>query len=110
MAPQGSQFRSVVDLPYSLDGDDALLAVRLTPRARRDEIAGVIETGEGRSALAVRIAAPPVEGAANRALIALLARTLALPKSSITVESGETSRLKRLRLIGVSPEALARLL
>jgi len=100
----------MADLPYSFDGDDALLAVRLTPRARRDEIVGVTGTVDGRSALAVRVAAPPVEGAANKALLALLARTLDLPKSAVSLESGDASRLKRIRLAGTGAEALARLL
>ena len=98
-----------MSLPFSLEGDDVLIAVRLTPRARKDDIAGLVEAGEGRQALAVRVAAPPVEGAANRALIALLAKRLGIPRSSVSIESGETSRLKRVRLHGVSSEALENL-
>jgi uncharacterized protein (TIGR00251 family) len=99
-----------VNPPFSRDGDDILLAIRLTPRARRDEIGALVDAGDGRSVLAVRIAAPPVEGAANKALIALLARTLAIPRSAVTIESGETSRLKRVRLNGVSEARLQALL
>ena len=95
--------------PYSLDGDVARLAVRLTPRARRDEIAGVVDTGERRCALAIRLAAPPVEGAANLALVALLAQVLGLPKSAIEIASGEKARVKIVRLVGVSAESLERL-
>jgi uncharacterized protein (TIGR00251 family) len=96
--------------PYSLDGDDVLLAVRLTPRARKDELAGLVDAGEGRPALAVRVAAPPVEGAANKALVALLAKRLGIPKSAVKIQSGETSRLKIVRLSGVGSEALGNLL
>ena len=92
--------------PYSLDGDDILLAVRLTPRARRDELGGIVDAGDGRTALAIRIAAPPVEGAANKALIALLSKALAIPKASVTIRSGETSRLKIVRLAGLGEAAL----
>jgi uncharacterized protein (TIGR00251 family) len=95
--------------PWAVDGDAIRLAVRLTPRARRDEIAGVIGVGAGRLALAVRLAAPPVEGAANAALIALLARTLGLPRSAVAIVSGEKARLKIVRLQGASFEALERL-
>ena len=92
--------------PYSLDGDDLLLAVRLTPRARKDEIGGIVDAGDGRTALAVRIAAPPVEGAANKALIALLSKALGVPKAAVTIRSGETSRLKMVRLTGLSEATL----
>ena len=92
--------------PYSLDGDDILLAVRLTPRARKDGISGVIDSGDGRTALAIRIAAPPVEGAANKALIALLSKRLGIRKAEVTIRSGEASRLKIVRLAGLSEAAL----
>lgn len=65
-----------------------LVALRVTPRAARDEL--TIEGGVVR----VRVAAPPVEGAANEAVIALLARRLHLPKSSITLVSGARNREK----------------
>ena len=97
----------MTDLPYSLDADgSARLAVRLTPRAEKDELRGLVDTGGGRAALAVRVAAPPVDGAANQALIAFLARKLDVPKSSIRLVSGETSRLKILRISGVAESAL----
>jgi uncharacterized protein (TIGR00251 family) len=93
-------------LPFSLDGDHALLAVRLTPRARKDGLAGLVDTGEGRFALAVRVAAPPVEGAANKALIALLARKLGVARSAVAIASGETSRLKMVRIENASAAEL----
>jgi uncharacterized protein (TIGR00251 family) len=93
---------------YVLDADGARLAVRLTPRAKRDEFAGVVEV-DGRQALAVRIVAPPVEGAANKALIAFLADRLGVAKSAVSIESGEKSRLKIARVRGVAEERLERL-
>jgi len=93
---------------YALDGGVARLSLRLTPRAKRDEIAGISEV-EGRPALAVRLTAPPVEGAANKALIAFLARRLGVAKSAITIEAGSKSRLKIVRVQGVTDEALGRL-
>jgi uncharacterized protein (TIGR00251 family) len=100
----------MTDLPYSLDDSgSARLMVRLTPRARRDELGGIVDAGGGRVALSVRLAAPPVDGAANRALIAFLAKCLDVPKSSIDIASGETSRLKILSIGKVTEAALRRL-
>lgn len=66
-----------------------LLAVHAQPGAKRSEVAGL--HGD---ALKVRVAAPPVEGRANAALIAFLADALGVPKKSVTVVKGETSRRK----------------
>jgi len=57
-------------------------------------------------ALLVRLAAPPVEGAANEALVELLARLLAVPRRAVRIVSGETSRTKRLAIDGVSEPAV----
>jgi len=77
----------------------------VVPRARKSEIAGV--QGE---ALKVRVAAPPVEGAANRALVAFLARSLGVRQRQISIESGERGRKKRVRIAGLTAtEVLARL-
>ena len=83
--------------------DEVLLHVRVTPRARRNAL-GVMEDG----VLAVRLAAPPVEGAANKALIAFLAETFGVSKSAIRVESGERARRKRVRVAGLSADDMAR--
>jgi uncharacterized protein (TIGR00251 family) len=83
--------------------DETLLRVRVTTRARRDAI-GAMEAG----VLAVRLAAPPVEGAANKALVALLAEALGVPRSALRLESGAHSRHKRLRISGLAAEEVAR--
>lgn len=70
------------------------LTVHVTPRAGANAIGG-----ERQGALAIRLAAPPVEGAANDALLAYLAKVLVIPKSVIRIVAGERSRSKRL-LIG----------
>ncbi len=75
------------------------LAVRLTPRGGKSGIDGIAEW-DGQPCLRLRVAAPPVEGAANAALILFLSKALGLPKSAITILSGDHSRLKRLRLMG----------
>lgn len=96
-------------LPWRVAEGRVLLAVRVTPKASRTEAIGIVDTGDGRVALAVRIAAPPVEGAANEALIAFLAKALGLRKSAISVASGETGRTKLLKLDGDSDAICERL-
>ena len=81
--------------------ETALLVVRVTPRAARDEIAG----WQG-DELRVRLRAPPVDGRANEALLRLLASRLSVPTSSIELVSGATARVKRLRVEGLSEEDL----
>jgi uncharacterized protein (TIGR00251 family) len=96
-------------LPYAADAQGVRLAVRLTPRAGRSGIDGIVADADGRPALQLRVAAPPVEGAANKALIAFLADALDLRKSDIEIRSGATSRLKLLHLAGDSAAITARL-
>lgn len=81
--------------------DFAVLRVRLTPKGGRDAL--IRKEGE---TLHVRVAAPPVDGAANRALIALLSDRLKIPKSRIAFQSGETSREKVLRIEDMDATAL----
>ena len=75
----------------------ALLRLRVTPRAARDEVTGWREPG----VLAVRVTAPPVEGEANRAVAAVLARALRVPRSTVTVVRGERGRDKVVRVAGL---------
>jgi uncharacterized protein len=86
-------------LPWRETPDGVELAVRLTPRGGSDGVIGITDHG-GQPCLTVRVAAPPVEGAANAALIAWLAKALHLPRSAITLKAGERARLKRLHLTG----------
>lgn len=79
--------------------------VRVVPRASRSEI-----VGEHDGALRVRIAAPPVDGAANEELVRLLARKLGVSRSAIRITGGQTSKLKLISVTGVSPAALANLI
>ena len=98
-----------MSLPWTTDGDAIRLAVRVTPRASRSEIGGIVDAPGGQSALAVRLRAPPVEGAANRALAELLAAELGVPKRAVSIAAGETSRLKVVRIEGADPAMLERL-
>ena len=95
--------------PYAATQDGVRLALRLTPRASRNGVDGIADDAEGRPVLRLRLVAPPVEGAANKALIAFLAKTLSLRKADITIRSGETSRIKILHLAGDSAAILHKL-
>ena len=79
------------------------LAVRVAPRSGRSALAG-----ERDGALLIRLAAAPVEGAANHALVRLLADILHVPRTSITITAGERSRDKRLAVSRLAPAELAR--
>ena len=78
--------------PCRLGHDHILLAVRLTPNGGRDAFDGVEVGADGLAHLKARVTAVPEKGKANKALVALLSKTLKVPKSSISVVSGETSR------------------
>jgi len=83
-----------------------VVTVRLTPKGGRDAIDGVEQLADGTTVLKVRVRAAPHEGAANDALIGLLAKTLRLPRSAVTLVGGATARIKRLQLSG-DPDTLA---
>jgi uncharacterized protein (TIGR00251 family) len=85
------------------------VTVRLTPRARTDRIMGVEIDARGQRVLKVAVAAPPVDGKANDALIALLAQAFDLPKSAVTLVAGAASRTKRVALGGEPARIAARL-
>jgi uncharacterized protein (TIGR00251 family) len=98
-----------VDLPLQSVADGVIVTVKLTPKSRREGIEGVsIEPGRAgpECVLKARVTAPPEDGKANAALIALLAREWRLPKTALTLESGATQRLKRIHIKG-EPVALA---
>ena len=86
--------------PFTVQEDQILLAVRITPKASRNAIGAVLALPDGRNALSVRIAAPPVDGAANAELIAYMAKALAISRSAVTIRSGATGRLKIIELKG----------
>lgn len=92
-------------LPFSHQSDHLRLAVRLTPNAGRDIIEGVETAANDAVFVKIRVTAVPEDGKANKALIKLLATALRVPKSSISIISGETARKKILRIDG-DPEDL----
>jgi uncharacterized protein len=88
-----------------VDGGVARIAVRVQPRARRDELAG-----ERNGAHVVRVTAPPVEGRANEAVRKLLAKRLGIAPGRVSVVRGESGRDKLVEVEGMEPEALRRAL
>ena len=81
------------------------LTVRLTPNAGRDGIDGIEIGADGEEWLKARVTAVPEKGKANKALIELFAKSMRVPKSTISVVSGDTGRKKILRIDG-NPEDL----
>ena len=90
---------------YSKHSDHLRLAIRLTPNSGRNAFEGMETAADGEVFLKARVTAVPEDGKANKALILLLADTFRLPKSSISILSGETARKKILRIDG-DPEDL----
>jgi uncharacterized protein (TIGR00251 family) len=89
----------------SSTGTGVRLSIRVQPRASDDRIAGV--HGD---ALKIRLTAPPVDGAANKALVELLAGTFGIPARNVTIVSGTSSRTKVVELEGVTEERVRRLM
>ena len=79
----------------------AHLDIRVIPRASKNELGGM---RDGR--LVVRVTAPPVDSAANEAVIALLAKLLAIPKGSLRLTAGQTARNKTIAIDGLSNEVV----
>lgn len=84
--------------------DGVVLVLHVQPNARHTEFAG--PHGE---AMKLRLAAPPVDGKANSALLAFLAAFCEVPRAAVSLLSGESSRAKRVRIDGIDDTALTRL-
>lgn len=94
----------------SLPGDkvpetQVTLSIRIQPRASKNEIVTMVSGG-----LKIRLTAPPVDGAANEALVKFLADSLSIPKSHIEIVSGHTSRDKVVRISGINHAEVRRVL
>jgi uncharacterized protein len=88
-------------IPILESRSGATFAVRVHPGAKKNAISG--ELG---NALKVSLTTPPVEGRANEACIEFFAKLLKVPRSSVTIASGQTSRNKVIRVVGLSAEEL----
>lgn len=80
----------------------AALAVRVTPRARKNEISEILDDGT----VKIRLTAPPVEGKANNALVDFLSDVLKVPKSSIDIVAGATGRDKLVSILEIDAETV----
>lgn len=91
--------------PWRYSTEGISIALRVTPRGSRDDIDGIETLANGRSVVKVRVRAIAEGGEANRAVTELLAHALGVPKASIRILSGVTSRLKQVAVDG-NPKAL----
>jgi len=93
---------------FARPGDGHLdIFLRVTPNASRDAIEGAETRDDGQVRLRLRVTAQPEKGKANKAVTALLAKALRLPKSSFTVIAGETARDKTVRIETPDLESLS---
>ncbi len=110
-----SKQRSLFDTPPNLPTEPSTLPCRATkegvelfvraaPKAAKERIDGIAVDADGRAYLKIYVTAAPEDNHANKAIISLLAKTLSLPKGSITLKSGGTHRLKSFTLDGISLE------
>lgn len=95
--------------PFRPAADGVTVALRVVPKAGRNRIEGTVAEADGGVALKISVTAPPEEGRANAAVIALLARAWRLPKSRLRVIQGAGGRRKVLHVEGEAGPLLARL-
>ncbi|KAA0686661.1 DUF167 family protein [Azospirillum brasilense] len=95
--------------PFEAMADGVRLALRVTPKASRNAIAGLAATASGGTALKVTVTAVPENGKANEAVVKLLAKAWKLPKTSLTVVAGATDRNKIVHVAGDPADLMRRL-
>ena len=88
-------------IDYTFKDRELSFRVYVVPRASKSEV-----VGQHNGSLRVRIAAPPVDGAANDELVRVLAKTFSVPRREVSIISGQSGRLKQVRIAGVNAEAL----
>jgi uncharacterized protein len=86
-----------------------MVAVRLTPKGGRDAIDGIEQLADGRSVVKVRVRAAPSEGAANAALIKLMADVLDTARRNVSLAAGAAARIKQIKIAGDGAALAARL-
>ncbi len=86
-----------------------MVAVKATPRANKTEVTGMEMDAHGRPVLRMRVKAPPVDGAANKAVLRWFSDTLGISKSSVAIATGETARIKQVELAGDARELARKL-
>ena len=98
-----------MQLPWTVTASGRSIMIRLTPKGGRDALDGIETLSDGRPVLKARVRAAPTEGEANAALVFLLAKTLDVPRRTVTLAAGETSRIKRIAIEGDGAALAARL-
>ena len=92
-------------IAHSVSDGRLVFKVQVVPRSSRSEV-----DGEHNGSLRVRVSSPPVEGAANKELMQVLAKAFKVSRSAVSILSGQNSRLKQVSIEGVNSSALAELL
>ena len=95
--------------PWTLLPDGLLITVRLTPKGGRDAIVGIEQRADGRAVVKARVRAAPHEGAANAALIALLADVVDTARRNVSLAAGATARIKQVKIAGDAAALAAQL-
>lgn len=96
-------------MPFREEPGGVLLHIRLTPKGGRDGFDGLLTGADGKTALQARVRALPEDGAANAALVDLIAKTLKVRKSAIDLVAGASARQKTLRISGDAADLAVRL-
>jgi uncharacterized protein len=89
--------------------DGVRVTIRLTPKAAGDRLLGVVTDDAGRPAVKASVSAPPEDGKANAALLKLLAKACGVPRSALSLVSGQTHRTKLVAIAGEPAELTRRL-
>jgi uncharacterized protein len=90
----------IVPSPFTMVPDGVRMRLKVQPRARRNQVGGLAPEADGGAALKVAVTAPPEDGKANAAVIALLADAWSMPKSRLSVVAGAAGRRKTIHLQG----------
>jgi uncharacterized protein len=91
-------------IDIKVEDNSVSFSVRVIPQSSKSEI-----VGEHDGAMKVKLKAPPVDGAANDEMIRLLAKELGVSRSEVEITSGQTSKIKRIRVFGIHTDQLRRL-
>ena len=91
-------------LPWTFAADGLIVTLRLTPRGGRDALEAIEVLADGRAVLKARVRAAPSDGAANAALVALIAKSLRVAPKQVTLIAGETARIKRVKITGTAAD------
>jgi uncharacterized protein len=87
-------------VPWAAASGGLTVSIRLTPKGGRDAIDGIEQLADGRAVLKARVRAAPSDGAANDALVRLIARVLDVAPRQVTLAAGASGRIKRLMIAG----------